>query len=119
MIKKATILNVSDKCGVWTVKAFHLYKGFNRKTAYANNFIKASVKTTKPDNWIGATSKVHGIVMLTKFFNIKPDGSNIRIYKNTVVLLKKRMTPRGKELFGPVLFSLRKKKFRISFPGII
>jgi hypothetical protein len=33
--------------------------------------------------------------------------------------LKKRMTPRGKELYGPITWKNKKKKFRSSFAGIL
>ena len=52
MIKKHTYLIPSDRCGVWWVSVFHLYKGSFRKTAYVGDFVKVSVKITKPNNWI-------------------------------------------------------------------
>ncbi len=119
MVQKKSIISVADKCGVWTVRLFHLYKGFNRKVAFSGTFIKASVQTTRPDNWIGKTSKVHGIIIGTRSQIKKKDGSKLFFKINTTVLLKKRMTPRGKEIAGPIVFSLRKRKFRASFPGII
>ena len=119
MVQKRSVISVMDKCGVWTVRLFHLYKGFNRKIAYSGTFIKASVQTTRPDNWIGKTSKVHGIIIGTKSQIKKRDGSKLFFKLNTVVLLKKRMTPRGKEINGPIIFSLRKRKFRTSFAGTV
>jgi ribosomal protein L14 len=50
MIKKFTYMEPVDNCGVWWVSVFHLYYGFNRKTAYCGNFVKVSVKRTKPSN---------------------------------------------------------------------
>jgi ribosomal protein L14 len=50
MIKKGTHLSPIDKCGVWWVSVFHLYYGFNRKTAYCGNFVKVSVRKTKAKN---------------------------------------------------------------------
>jgi ribosomal protein L14 len=50
---------------------------------------------------------------------MKQDGSYIRSRKNSVVLLKKRMTPRGKELFGPITYGVRRRKFVSSFSGVI
>jgi len=38
---------------------------------------------------------------------------------NNVVLLKKRMTPQGKEIFGPTLYNIKRKKFVSSFVGSI
>lgn len=119
MVQKKSIISVTDRCGVWTVRLFHLYKGFNRKQAKTGTFVKGSVQTARPDNWIGRTSKVHGIIIGTRSQIKKKDGSKLFFFLNTVVLLKKRMTPRGKEIAGPIVFSLRKRKFRASFPGIV
>jgi ribosomal protein L14 len=50
---------------------------------------------------------------------IKKDGSYIRTLINSSVLLKKRMTPRGDELFGPILYGFARRKFTASFSGLI
>ena len=49
----------------------------------------------------------------------KADGTFIKFFANNVVLLKKRLTPRGKELFGPVPSIIKRKKFKSSFPGVV
>ena len=36
-----------------------------------------------------------------------------------MVLLKKRMTPRGKELLGPITYGLKRRKFVSSFGGVV
>lgn len=119
MIKKGSFLVPCDRCGVWWVSVFHLYQGFNRKTAYCGNFVKVSVKRTRPENWLKVKSKVKGILVRTKKEVHKCDGSFIKFFENNVVLLKKRLTPRGKEIFGPIVSSIRRRKFKSSFPGII
>jgi hypothetical protein len=35
------------------------------------------------------------------------------------MLLKKRMTPYGKEFYGPTLKKIKRKKFLSTFPGVI
>ena len=47
------------------------------------------------------------------------DGTIIRFNYNSAVLLKKRLTPEGKEIFGPIVRNLKKKKFISSFSGLI
>ena len=36
-----------------------------------------------------------------------------------LIILKKRLTPEGKEIFGPILRNFKKKKFLSSFSGLI
>lgn len=119
MIKKKTWVVPADRCGVWWVKVFHLYRGFSRKTAYTGDFIKGSVRVTKPENWISKKTKVHGIVVRVNKEVYRNDGTSIRFFENNVVLLKKRLTPKGKELYGPVTKVIKKKKFINSFIGLI
>jgi large subunit ribosomal protein L14 len=49
----------------------------------------------------------------------KIDGSYVKFKFNSVVLLKKRLTPKGKEIIGPTLTNIKRKKFLASFAGII
>lgn len=119
MIKKASYLIPADRCGVWWVKTIHLYLGWNRKTAYLNNFIKVSVKSVKSKNKLKRKMKPAGVIIRVRKENFKNDGSSFKFNQNNLVLLKKRMTPRGKELFGPVTWVNKKKKFRASFAGIL
>lgn len=117
MIYKKTYLIPIDKCGVWWANTFHLYCGFSRKVAYINNFVKISVKKTRPNNWLQKKTKSIGIIVQTKKETKKIDGTIIYFKNNSVVLLKKRLTPRGKEIIGPTLLNLKRKRFLLSFAG--
>lgn len=117
MIQKGTYVSPADSSGVIWVNVFHLYYGYSRKTAYTGDFIKSSVRETKPDNWLLKKSKVKGIVIRTKKELIRFDGSFFKFKSNSVVLLKKRMTAYGSRLFGPIPLTIRRKKFVNSFPG--
>lgn len=119
MIQKGSYLIPADQCGVFWVKVFHLYKGFSRKITFTGGFVKVSVKVTRPDNWVTKKTKLKGIVIRTKKEVYKRDGSFIKFNKNYVVLLKKRLTPKGKELYGPTLKILKRKKFLSSFSGVM
>ena len=119
MIQKQTYLVPLDKCGVWWVCAFHLYYGFSRKISYTGEFVKVSIKITKPQNFLKKKGKVKGILIRTQKFFYKNDKSSLHFFSNNVVLLKKRLTPRGKELFGPTLYNIKRKKFLMSFSNSI
>lgn len=119
MIQKNTILTPTDKCGVWTVNTFHLYGGFKKKIATTSNFVKVSARHTRPNNWVKKKSKHVAIVLHTRKNFVKSDGSALVTFVNNCVLLKKRLTPRGKELLGPAPHRLRRKKFLSSFVGIV
>lgn len=119
MIYKSSSLIPADKCGVWLVKVFHLYRGYNRKVSFIGDFIKCSIKKTRPENWLKKKTKTKGILIRSKKESYKRDGSFVKFFYNNVVLLKKRMTPQGKEIFGPTLYNIKRKKFVSSFVGSI
>jgi len=119
MIHKSSKLIPSDKCGVWLVKVFHLYRGFNRKVSFTGDFVRCSVKKVRPENWLKKKTKLNGFLVRLKKEVFKRDGSSVKFKSNSVVLLKKRMTPQGKEITGPTLYNIKRKKFVSSFIGCI
>jgi large subunit ribosomal protein L14 len=119
MIYKRTKLIPADQCGVYWVRVFHLYGGGQRKVSYVGEFIKTSVIFTKSENWLKKKAKLNGVLIRLRKESYRADGSSIIFKKNQTVLLKKRLTPRGKELLGPVDANVKRRKFMSSFSGII
>lgn len=119
MIQKGTFLIPMDRCGVWWVGVFHIYKGFHHKIGKINDFVKVSVKNTRPNNWVTKKTKLNSIIILTKKQNKFKDNSSINFKVNSSILLKKRLNTKGKEIIGPGLKLLKRKKFLVSFSGII
>ena len=115
MIQKNSILKPVDSCGVYKVKVFHVYKGAQGRLAFTGDFIKCSARLVKPENSVKKKSKHRSILIKTVFINLRLDGSFIKFKQNGVVLLKKRLTPKGATLKGPVFHYLKRKKFISSF----
>lgn len=119
MIYKNSKLVPADQSGVFWVRVFHLYRGWNRKVSKIGEFVKGSAILVKTDNWIKKKSKLRGVLIRLKKESFKVDGSWIKFKKNNIILLKKRLTPKGKEILGPVDYKVRRRKFMSSFSGII
>lgn len=119
MIQKGTYLVPMDKCGVWWVNVFHIYKGFNKKIGKTGNIVKVSVRNTKPNNWVLKKTKLNGILILTKKEIKLKDNSFFKFKYNNCILLKKRLTPKGKEIIGPGIKNIKRKKFLMSFSGVL
>ena len=115
MIQKNTIIKPADNCGVIKSKVFHVYKGSKGKLAFVGDFLKTSQKVVKPENPIKKKSKIKAILIRTLFINNRKDGSFVSFSKNSIVLLKKRLTPRGKAIRGPIIRLIKRKKFISSF----
>ena len=119
MIQKGTYLIPMDKCGVWWVNVFHIYTGFSKKIGKRGDFVKVSVRNTRPDNWVLKKSKLNAIIMSTKKEIKFNDGSYVKFKFNNAVLLKKRLSAKGKEIVGPGLKVIKRKKFLMSFSGTL
>jgi len=115
MIQKESILKPADNCGVIRSKVFHVYKGSKGKLAFYGDFLKTSAKIVKPDNPIKKKTKMRAILIRTKFIKNRKDGSSLYFKRNSLILLKKRLTPKASNLKGPVSRNVRRKKFISSF----
>lgn len=115
MIQKNSIIKPADNCGVIKAKVFHVYKGSKGRLAFTGDFLKTSAKLVKPENPIKKKTKMRAILIRTVFSVNRKDGSFISFRKNALVLLKKRLTPRGKAIRGPIVRIIKRKKFISSF----
>lgn len=115
MIQKNTILKPADNCGVIKAKVFHVYKGSKGKLAFCGDFLKTSAKQVKLENPIKKKTKMKAILIRTKFIINRKDGSLIFFRNNSLILLKQRLTPRGKAIRGPIPRVIKRRKFISSF----
>ena len=118
MLQKNSYATVCDSCGAWSARIFHIYRGFRHKAAFASNFVKISVRQTAPTSVIRRGRKSKALVIRTRFKSNRVDGSYVRFEDNSIILLKKRLTPRGKELIGPLTYGLHRRRVIASFSGI-
>lgn len=116
LIQKNTICIPKDKCGVLKIRIFHLFRGFFRKKSKVGEFIKCSARKVKPNNIIKRKTKLNGVLINSKYFYIKKDGTSLYTNMNCVVLLKKRMTPKGNRLMSVCFRQVSRYKFMNSFP---
>lgn len=119
MFQKNSYLIPADKCGVWWVSIIHLYGGSYRKNSGIGDFVKISVKKTRPENWLKKKTKTKGMLVRSKKEIYRVDGTGIKFFTNNIVLFKKRTTPQGKVIFGPTVKNINRKKFLTSFPGVL
>lgn len=119
MVQKSTLLTPVDKTGVLKVNMFHVYGSSKKKVAKIGNFIKISVRETLPETKLPLKKKIRSIFIRSKYRYLKFDGSVLYSDLNACVLLKKRLTPVGKELHGPIYRTINRRKFLNSFSGIL
>lgn len=119
MILKLTHLTPKDNCYVTEVKCFHHYFGHHKRFSRTGEFIKVSVRKRLSDiayikskavKVLRKRKKVKSYVITSRFYTRKKDGTVVSFSKNSCVLLKKRLTTRGKYVRGPFLYGLKRKK---------
>ena len=119
MIQKNSIIEPADNCGVLKTNVFHVYKGGKGRLGFTGDFLKVSVREIILDSLVKKKSKHKSILIRTNFFTKKKDGSIFYFKNNALILLKKRLTPRGKTLNGPIMSVIKRKKFVSSFSKIV
>jgi large subunit ribosomal protein L14 len=119
MIQKGSYIVPADNSGVLKTKVFHVYKSSKGRLAFIGDFLRVSAREVNPENPIKKKSKHKAILIKTVYKNIRIDGSYIHYNKNSIILLKKRLTPRSTILKGSVSRNIRRKKFLSSFSQTI
>jgi ribosomal protein L14 len=114
MIFKESRPLVSCQCGVYLVKIFHIYNKLSKKMGLG--FFGLS------SNQIVSNTKYFLKKKKKKKFFIRSvakqqylDGSSLSFSKNYVVLLKKRLYIKGISTFGPIPYTIKRKKAVASF----
>lgn len=114
MIQKNSKIKPVDNSGILKANVFHIYKNLN-SIALTGDFLKISARELKPESTLKKKSKHISILIKTIYKNSKLDGSFIKFNKNGLVILKKRLTPKGGNLKGPASRNIKRKKFISSF----
>ena len=107
MFQKNSFSIPSDSSGILLVKVIQTRKCSTRKHAKIGRFLKVVVRIRK--------KKSRAIVVRTKHDMYTRKGKYFKFCDNALVLLKKRMNSRGKELYGPTSKFLKIKKFRVAY----
>lgn len=115
MFQKNSFSIPSDSSGILLVKVIQTRRCSTRKHAKIGRFLRITVRNTKTVLNKIKKKKSRAIVVRTKHLNYLKKGKYYNFFDNALVLLKKRMNSRGKELYGPTSKALKIKKFRIAY----
>jgi large subunit ribosomal protein L14 len=111
MIQQETELAVADNTGAKRVKCFKVLGGSRRRYAGVGDTIICSVKEADPKSSVKKGSVVKAVIVRTKSYVRRGDGSLIRFYDNSCVLIDDKQNPRGSRIFGPVAREVRESGF--------
>jgi large subunit ribosomal protein L14 len=111
MIQQESQLLVADNSGAKRVKCFKVIGGSKRRYAGVGDIIIASVKEAEPNGSIKKGEVVKAVIVRTKYYIKRPDGTKIRFDTNACVLIDDKRNPRGSRVFGPVARELRDRNY--------
>jgi large subunit ribosomal protein L14 len=107
MIQQETELEVADNTGAKRVRCFKVLKGSKRRYAAVGDVIVCSVKEADPRGLVKKGDVVKAVIVRTKSYIRRVDGSTLRFYDNSCVILDDKDNPRGTRIFGPVAREVR------------
>ena len=111
MIQQETQLKVADNTGAKRVKCFKVIGGSKRRYAAVGDIIICSVKDAEPDSSVKKGEVVRAVVVRTKRYIKRPDGSWLRFDTNSCVIIDEKGNPKGTRIFGPVAREVRDRGY--------
>ena len=111
MIQQESNLEVADNTGAKKVRCFKVLKGSKRRYARVGDVIVCSVKDADPKGLVKKGDVVKAVIVRTKNYIRRADGSLLRFYDNSCVILDDKGNPRGTRNFRPVAREVREQRF--------
>lgn len=111
MIQQESDLEVADNTGAKRVRCFKVLKGSKRRYAGVGDVIICAVKDADPKGSVKKGDVVRAVIVRTKSYVRRQDGSLLRFYDNSCVLIDDKDNPRGTRIFGPVAREVRESGF--------
>jgi large subunit ribosomal protein L14 len=111
MIQQETNLNVADNTGAKSVRCFRVLGGTRRRYADVGDVIICSVKSADAHGNVKKGEVVRAVIVRTKSYIRRKDGSFLRFYDNSCVLIDEKDNPRGTRIFGPIAREVRESGF--------
>lgn len=111
MIQQETELEVADNTGAKRVRCFKVLKGSKRRYAGVGDIIICAVKDADTKGSVKKGDVVRAVIVRTKSYIRRQDGSLLRFYDNSCVVIDDKDNPKGTRIFGPVAREVREKGF--------
>jgi large subunit ribosomal protein L14 len=111
MIQQESELEVADNTGAKRVRCFKVLKGSKRRYANVGDIIICAVKEADPQGSVKKGEVVRAVIVRTKSYIRRADGSLLRFYDNSCVIIDDKDNPKGTRIFGPVAREVREGGF--------
>ena len=111
MIQQESDLQIADNTGGKRVRCFKVLGGSKRRYAGVGDTIVCSVKEASPDGSVKKGDVVKCVIVRTKSYIRRKDGSVLRFYDNSCVIIDDKKNPKGTRIFGPVAREIRERGY--------
>ena len=111
MIQQETDLNVADNTGAKRVRCFKVLGGSRRRYASVGDVIVCSVKDADHAGSVKKGEVIKAVIVRTKKAISRKDGSSLKFYDNSCVIIDDKNNPKGTRIFGPVVREVRDRGF--------
>ncbi|PCI96081.1 50S ribosomal protein L14 [Candidatus Aerophobetes bacterium] len=111
MIQQETDLEVADNTGAKRVRCFKVLKGTRRRYAHVGDVIVCSVKEADPKSSVKKGEVVKAVIVRTRSYITRKDGSSLKFYDNSCVIIDDKLNPKGTRIFGPIAREVRDNGF--------
>lgn len=111
MIQQETELEVADNSGAKLVKCIKVLGGTRRRYAAVGDIIVCSVREVAPGGQVNKGDVVKAVIVRTKNYIKRKDGSKLRHDRNACVLLDDKGNPRGTRIFGSIAREVRDRGY--------
>ncbi len=111
MIQQETELDVADNSGAKRVKCFKVLGGSKRRYAGVGDIVVCSVKEVDPKSAIKKGDVIKAVIVRTSSYIRRKDGSTLKFFQNSCVIIDEKLNPKGTRIFGPVAREVRDKGF--------
>lgn len=111
MIQQETILEVADNSGAKKLRCIKVLGGTRRRYAAVGDVIVCSVPEAMPGSQVAPGSVVKVLIVGTRAYIRRKDGSKLRFDRNRGVLLDDKNNPKGTRILGPIAREVRDRGF--------
>lgn len=112
MIQKQTRLTVADNTGAKEAMCICVLGGSNHRYANVGDVIVVAVKFAAPRGTVRQHSVERAVVVRTKAFIHRSDGTGVRFSDNACVIIDPTNVPKGTRIFGPVAREVKARGFQ-------
>ena len=111
MIQQETDLEVADNTGAKRVRCFKVLGGTRKRYAKVGDVIVCAVKEADSKGVVKKGEVAKAVVVRTKNYIRRSDGSLLRFYDNSCVIIDDKDNPKGTRIFGPIAREVRDRGY--------